>query len=559
MNIDSSKPAARLVIVGGVAGGATAAARARRLNENAQITLIERGPYISYANCGLPYYIARQIEKRDSLLLVSPEDFARRYRVDVRLQTEALKIDRDAKRLLVKNTQGESWIEWDRLILAQGGMPVRPNMPGIDSPNVFTLWNVPDMDRLDSFITTESPRTAVVVGGGFIGLEMAEAFTERGISTTVVELMPTVMGMMDPEFGVLVERELAAHGVKVLTGIGVSRIHHENREVELANGKTLEADLVLFSTGVRPEISLARDCGLEIGPSGALAVNDRLQTSDPDIFAAGDMIEVENLISGRRTRIPLAGPANRQGRIAASSALGEPMRYPGALGTSVVKVFEATAGMTGLNERSARQAGFNTGVAVIHANHHAKYYPGARELTLKLVYDRDTSRLLGAQAFGHAGIDKRMDVLATALRGELTLEHLSTVDLSYAPPFSSANDPVNVAAFVALNDISGYSPTITGSDLANDQESDSTPVILDVRTEVEFNDGHVESALNIPVDELRERLGELPRDRRIAIYCRGGFRGHLASRMLRQNGWDNVVNVTGGWLDIERRSAASRV
>lgn len=540
----------KLVIVGGVAGGATAAARARRLDEHASITLIERGPYISYANCGLPYYIARQIEEREKLLLVSPDEFEARYKVNVQLHTEAIEIDREAQRLLVRSKDGESWIPWDKLILAQGGLPVMPPVPGSAAPHVFTLWNVPDMDAVDHFITSHAPKTAVVAGGGFIGLEMAEAFTDRGIATTVVELLPTVMGIMDHEFGVLVAGELKEHGVAVHTGVGVARVHGDTRQVELSDGTMLAADMVLFATGVRPELTLARQSGLEIGPSGALVVNEKLETSDPNILAAGDMIEVTNAISGKRTRIPLAGPANRQGRIAASNALGLSMSYEGALGTSVVKVFEATAGMTGLNERSAREAGFDFGVSIIHANNHAKYYPGARELTLKLIYERSTARLLGAQAFGHGGIDKRIDVLATALRGGLTLHDLAAVDLSYAPPFSSANDPVNVAAFVGLNDVSGYSPTITASELAEECASPTPPIVIDVRTQAEYSAEHLPNALHIPVDDLRERLSEIPKGRRIAIYCRGGFRGHLASRMLRQNGWTDVVNVTGGWLSI---------
>lgn len=547
---NSGSASTRLVIVGGVAGGATAAARARRLDEHADITLIERGPYVSYANCGLPYFIARHILERERLLLATPESFASRYGVTVRLGTEAIAIDRAGHRVQVRDIDGESWVPYDKLILAQGGLPVRPPVPGSEADHVFTLWNVPDMDRLDHFITTHTPRTAVVVGGGFIGLEMAEAFHDRGIVTTVVELLPSVMAIMDPEFGAQVAGELTHHGVAVHTGVGVQRVLSDVRQVELSDGRRRPADLVLFATGVRPELALAKQCGLAIGPSGALVVDGHLRTSDPDIFAAGDMIEVQHAISGRRARIPLAGPANRQGRIAASGALGHPMRYRGALGTSVVKLFDATAGMTGLSERAARDANFDVGVAVVHANNHAKYYPGARELTLKLVYDRHDGSLLGAQAFGHGGVDKRIDVLATALRGGLTLHDLAEVDLSYAPPFSSANDPVNVAAFVGENDLSGYSPIITAAQLAIERMSETPPVLLDVRTPEEYEEGHITDALHIPIDELRTRLDEVPPHRRIAVYCRSGFRGHLASRVLRQHGHDDVVNVTGGWLSI---------
>lgn len=541
----------RLLIIGGVAGGATAAARARRLDEQAQITVLERGPYVSYANCGLPYFIARQIEERDRLLLATPESFARRYRINVKVQTEALELDRPSRRVRIRGPEGESWIGYDRLILGQGGLPVRPPVPGSDAPHVFTLWSVPDMDRLDRFITDERPASAVVVGGGFIGLEMAEAFHARGLRTTVVEMLPTVMSLMDAEFGVQVARELEQHHVQVITDTGVKAVHGSEHEVELSDGRRVAADLVLFATGVRPELALARQAGLEIGASGGLVVDEYLQTSDPYIFAAGDMIEVEHLVSGKRARVPLAGPANRQGRIAASNAMGVPLPYGGALGTSVVKIFDATAGMTGLSERAARAAGFNVGVAIVHANHHARYYPGARELSLKLVYDRTNARLLGGQAFGHAGVDKRIDVLAMALLGKMTLHDLAQVDLSYAPPYSSANDPVNVAAFVGENDVAGYSPNITATQLADALQSASPPLVLDVRNENEYLAGHIRGAVNIPVDDLRARLHELPTDREIAIHCKSGFRGHLAARILRQRGFEQIVNVTGGWTSFE--------
>jgi NADPH-dependent 2,4-dienoyl-CoA reductase/sulfur reductase-like enzyme/rhodanese-related sulfurtransferase len=541
----------RLLIIGGVAGGATAGARARRLDEHAHITILERGPYVSYANCGLPYFIARQIEERDRLLLATPESFATRYRIDVKVQTEAVELDRAAKRVRVRGPEGEAWLPYDRLILGQGGLPVRPPLPGSDASHVFTLWSVPDMDRLDTFIATRQPKSAVVVGGGFIGLEMAEAFHERGIATTVVEMLPTVMSLMDAEFGVQVARELERHRVQVVTDIGVRAVHADRHEVELTDGRTIPAELVLFATGVRPELALARQAGLTIGESGGLVVNENMQTSDPDIYAAGDMIEVEHLVSGKKARVPLAGPANRQGRIAASNAMGVPMPYGGALGTSVVKIFDATAGITGLSERAARAAGFDVGVAIVHANHHAKYYPGARELSLKLVYDRQTARLLGGQAFGHAGVDKRIDVLAMALLGKMTLHELARVDLSYAPPYSSANDPVNVAAFVGENDIAGYSPNITATQLADALQSATPPLVLDVRTATEYAAGHIRGAVNIPVDEVRDRLHELPNDRDIAIHCKSGFRGHLAARILRQRGFERLVNVTGGWTSFE--------
>jgi len=540
----------RLLIVGGVAAGATAAARARRISEDAEITVLERGPYVSYANCGLPYFVSRDIAQRQKLLLQTPEGFARRYRVTALVDTEALELDRRAKRVRARGPAGERWLEYDKLILAQGGNPIAPPVPGADAPHVFRLWTVPDMDRIDAFLERERPRSAVVVGGGFIGLEMAEAFQKRGLATTVVELLPTVMGVMDREFGVRVAEELERSGVRAVTGAGVKAVLPGEKAVELADGRRLPAEVVLFSVGVRPELALARAAGLELGATGGLLVDEHLRTSDPDVFAAGDMVEITHKVSGRRVRVPLAGPANRQGRVAASNALGLAMRYGGALGTSVVKVFEATAGMTGLGERAAREAGFDVGAAVIHKDHHAGYYPGAEELSLKLVYDRRTGRVLGAQAFGKAGVDKRIDVVAAALHGRMTVDDLAELDLAYAPPYSSANDPLNLVAFVAANDRAGFSPLVTAAALREELASATPPLVLDVRTEKEWKAGHVRGAVHVPVDELRDRAGTLPRGRRIAVHCRSGFRAHLALRTLRELGFEDVVNVTGGWLSM---------
>jgi NADPH-dependent 2,4-dienoyl-CoA reductase/sulfur reductase-like enzyme/rhodanese-related sulfurtransferase len=541
----------RLLIIGGVAGGATAAARARRLSEDAEITVLERGPYVSYANCGLPYFISGDIENRAKLLLQTPEGFEARYGVKVRVNTEALELDRAGKRVRVRGPEGEVWLGYDKLVLAQGGNPLTPPVTGADARHVFRMWTVPDMDRIHGFLVEEKPRSAVVVGGGFIGLEMAEGFRKRGLDVTVVELLPTVMGVMDRPFGVQVARELEANGVRVVTGAGVAAIHAGEKTVELSDGRRIPAELVLFSVGVRPELTLAKAAGLAIGPSGGLQVDDRLRTSDPDVHAAGDMVEVVHRVSGRKLRIPLAGPANRQGRIAATNALGGALRYSGAAGTSVVKIFEATAAMTGLTERAAREAGLDVGVAVIHKDHHAGYYPGAKEVSLQLVYERKTARLLGAQAFGHAGVEKRIDVLATALHGTMTVHDLAELDLAYAPPYSSANDPVNVAAFVAENDLSGFSPLVTAAQLKAELASRTPPLVLDVRNRGEWARGALRGATRIPVDELRWELETLPRDRRIVVHCRSGFRAHLALRILKERGFQDVANVTGGWLSME--------
>jgi len=512
--------------------------------------LVERGPYVSFANCGLPYFLSGDITKRSQLLLQTPEGFDGRYRVKVLLDSEAMEIDRKSKRVKVLGPEGERWLNYDKLILAQGSNPILPPLPGSGAPHAFKLWTVPDMDRLQSFLLEKNPKTAVVAGGGFIGLEMAEAFHARGLKVTVVELAPQVLGVMDKEFGNLVANHLRQHGIGVETGVGLKAILEDTREVELSDGRKIPGDLVLFSVGVRPELTLAKQAGLVLGESGGLLVDDFLQTSDPSIWAAGDMIEVTQKVSGRKVRIPLAGPANRQGRIAATNALGGAMKYHGALGSSVVKILDATAAATGLTEKSAKDAGFSVGVSVVHKDHHAGYYPGGKPLTLKLIYDRKNGRLLGAQAFGLEGVDKRIDVLATALAGKLTLEDLSELDLAYAPPYSSANDPINMAAFVGMNDLDGSSSLVTSEELAA-RFSAQTDLILDVRNLGEYAKGHVPGALNIPVDELRLRLSGVPKDKTLFVHCAVGFRGHLAVRILKQNGFKNPFNVTGGYTSMK--------
>jgi len=543
----------RLVIIGGVAGGATAAARARRISETAEITIVERGPYVSYANCGLPYHVAGDIQKRSRLLLQTPEGFDSRYAVKVLTETEALEIDRAGRRVRIRSPEEEAYLRYDKLILAQGGRPIVPAVQGVDAANVFTIWTVPDMDRINDHIERTHPASAVIAGGGFIGLEMAEAFTKRGIATTIVELMPRLMPALDPEFGSLISQRLESHGVRVLTGKGIKAVHASCQEVELDDGTRMPGAMVLLSVGVRPETELARAAGLTIGEARGLLVDQHMQTSDPDIFAVGDMVEVVHRVLGRSVRVPLAGPANRQGRVAASNALGVPMSYAGVLGTSVVKIFDAAVSSTGLTETAARAARIDAGAAVVVKEHHAAYYPGAHELYLKVVYERGTGRLLGGQAFGEEGVEKRIDVLATALAGGMTLQEVAELDLAYAPPFSSANDPVNIAAFVGLNDLSGFSPTLTAGGLKGilaNPRTDGSPVILDVRTLNEFEASRLRGALHIPLDELRFRLDEVPRERSIILYCRSGYRAHLALRILKENGFPEVRNVTGGFLSI---------
>jgi len=541
----------RILIVGGVAGGATAAARARRISEDAEITIVEKGKSVSFANCGLPYYVSRDIEKRSKLLLQTPAGFLRRYGVRVLTETQATRIHREGKRVTVRGPKGESQLEYDALILAQGSQPIVPKVPGISAPHVFTLWTLADMDRLDSFIEGRHPNSAVVVGGGFVGLETAEALSKRGITVTVVELKQTVMPQLDPEIGRLTATCLERHGVQVVTGAGLSAVHEA--EAELSGGTRLPAECVLLAIGAQPNLDLAIAAGIEVGSSGGLLVDENMRTSDPSIWAAGDMVEIVQRVTGRMVRIPLAGPANRQGRIAASNALGLPMKYAGGLGTSVVKVFDSAVAFTGLTETEARAVGFDAGAAVVVKDQHAGYYPGAKEMILKIVYDRGTSRLLGAQAIGEDGVEKRIDVLSVALRASMTVAELAELDLAYAPPFSSANDAVNQAGFVATNDVTGFSPLIGVRELRDILANEALRqqyYIVDVRTPEEFEASHLDGALNFPLDELREFADEVPRSRPIIVYCRSGFRAHLALRILRNRGFKEIRNLTGGYLMV---------
>jgi len=542
----------RILIVGGVAGGATAAARARRISEDAEITIVEKGKDVSFANCGLPYFVSRDIAKRSKLLLQTPEGFLRRYGVCVLTGTEATRIDRAARRVTVKGPAGETQLVYDALILAQGSRPIVPKVPGVPGPNVFTLWTLPDMDRLDAFIESSHPKTAVVVGGGFIGLETTEALVKRGLSVTVVELQQTVMPQLDPEIGRLTAKRLEANGVRVVTGIGLAAVR--GTEVELTDGSIIPADCVVLSIGARPNLDLAVAAGLEVGATGGLVVDEHMRTTDPSIWAAGDMVEIVQRVTGRKVRIPLAGPANRQGRIAASNAMGLPMTYAGGLGASVVKVFDTAVAFTGLTENAARAAGFETSAAVVVKGSHAGYYPGAKDMILKVVYERKTGLLLGAQAIGEDGVEKRIDVLSVALRASMSVADLAELDLSYAPPFSSANDPVNQAGFVATNDVTGFSPLIGAAELRDILSNEVTRekhYIVDVRTPEEFESSHLDGALNFPLDELRECADEVPRSRPIIVHCKSGFRAHLALRILREKGFENVRNVTGGYDMIE--------
>ncbi|MCG8579298.1 MAG: FAD-dependent oxidoreductase, partial [Bacteroidales bacterium] len=447
----------KIVIIGGVAAGATAAAKARRISPDAQITMLEAGPDVSFANCGLPYYIAGDIESRSKLILQSPQSFKEQYDVDVYVNTRVTSIDKAAHVVSAINTQDgtQKQYEYTKLILAQGGRPIQPDLPGADNDHVFSLWTLDDMDKIDNHLENKKPETAVVVGGGFIGLEMVEALVKRGLKVHVVEKMPHVMSLMDAETAGFITRELHSYGVGVHTEKGVVKIN--DNTVELDSGEMLDADMVLLSIGVRPTLQLAIDAGLETGEAGGLLVDEYLQTSDADIYAAGDMVEIEHRVSGKKVRIPLAGPANRQGRIAAENALGGKHAYKGSIGTSVVRVFEAVAGITGMSLKQAKAIGIDADAVVVHKEHHTSYYPGAETVSVMVVYDRQTGVILGGQTAGYKGADKRLDILATAAAAKIKVEEIADMDFAYSPPIGTANDAMNMAAYAAENKMSGFS------------------------------------------------------------------------------------------------------
>jgi NADPH-dependent 2,4-dienoyl-CoA reductase/sulfur reductase-like enzyme/rhodanese-related sulfurtransferase len=539
----------KIIIIGGVAAGATAAAKARRLSADAQITILEAGPDISFANCGLPYYIAGDIKNRSSLILQSPESFKDQYQTDVHLYTTATEIDRENKVVhTVDSTTGHKRsFEYTKLILAQGGKPIVPPLPGAGQDHVFQLWTLEDMDTIDSYITNKKPETAVVVGGGFIGLEMTEALAKRGMKVSVIEMMPHVMGIMEAEIAGFIQEELMSYGIDLYTDKAVTEVGVNN--VKLNDGSIVKADMVLMSIGVRPTLKLAQEAGLELGKAGGLLVDSTLKTSDDNIYAAGDMIELEHRVMGKKVRIPLAGPANRQGRIAASNALGFKHEYKGSIGTSIVRVFEAVAGITGLSLTAARAEGFDADAVVVHKEHHTTYYPGAKMVTIQVVYDRETGRILGGQTAGYEGADRRLDVLATAIAPKMTVSDLSDIDFAYSPPLGNANDGLNMAAFVAENRMSGYSPSLTVLEL-DDYLEGKNPIWIDVRDVFSFKKAHVEGAANVPLELLLSVIPQIPTDRLILVYDATGKKGHQALRTLRGAGFENVINISGGFLSL---------
>jgi NADPH-dependent 2,4-dienoyl-CoA reductase/sulfur reductase-like enzyme/rhodanese-related sulfurtransferase len=538
----------KLLIVGGVAGGASAAARSRRLSEDAEIVVFERGPDVSFANCGLPYYIGGEIAERKKLLVTTPEQLRTRFKLDVRTRSSVEAIDRKAKKVRVRDlASGREYEEsYDKVILATGAAPFRPSIPGMDLPNVFTLRNLQDTDHIKER-ANQGVKRVVLLGGGFISLELAENFVRLGISTTVVEKNDQILTPFDKEITQPVVAELANKGVTLLLGQSAEAVEQtaEGLVVCLNSGKRLPAQLVIFGIGVRPENKLAVDAGLEVGPRGGIRVNDHLQTSDPNIFAVGDAIEIKDVVSGEPTQVPLAGPANRQGRIAADNVFGRSTKYRGTQGTAILGFFGCTAAMTGASEKALRRAKRPYRKVYVHPTHHAGYYPGAEAMTLKILFHPETGKLLGAQAVGGAGVDKRIDVLAVAIQAGMTVFDLEEIELAYAPQYGSAKDPINMAGFVAGGLLRGDHPQVDVEAVLAAPVAER-PFLLDVRTPQEFASGHIPGAVNIPVDDLRSCLGELPRDRKIAAYCQVGQRGYLATRILLQAGF-KAVNIGGGY------------
>ena len=539
----------KVVIIGGVAGGATAAARLRRLDEQAEIIILERSGYISYANCGLPYYIGGEITDREALTLQTTASFWARFRIEVRVHNEVTAIHPERKNVTVRRLDDGVVYEeaYDKLILSPGAKPVRPALPGINDSRIFTLRNVEDTFAIHAFIEQNAPRRAVVAGGGFIGLEMAENLTQQGIETTIVERMEQVMAPLDSDMACSVHAYLREKGVNLRLGETVAGFtsNEAGLRVRLESGDSVSADFVILALGVAPDTALARAAGLALGVRGSIAVNDRMQTSDQDIYAVGDAVESVHFVSGEKTLAALAGPANKQGRIAADQICGRESRYHGVQGSSVLKLFDMTVAATGLNEAAARAAGIAFDKTVTFSASHATYYPGATNMTVKTLFSPETGRLLGAQIVGFEGVDKRIDVLAAAVRMGMTGEALTELELSYAPPYSSAKDPVNMAGYVIENVRSGLVRQYHWHDVEA-LPRDGSVILLDTRTPAEYGRGHIEGAVNLPLDELRERLPELERGKPIYVNCHSGLRSYLACRILMQNGFE-CYNLSGGY------------
>ena len=539
----------KVVIIGGVAGGATAAARLRRLDEQAEIVVFERSGYISYANCGLPYYIGGVIEDPEALTLQTPESFFARFRVDMRVRHEVTALHPDRKTVSVKNLEtGDEFEEvYDKLILSPGAKPAQPRLPGVGLEQLFTLRTVEDTFRIKDYINAHHPKSAVLAGGGFISLELAENLRELGMEVTIVQRPRQLMNPFDPDMAAFIHGEVRRHSIHLALGQTVEGFQEKDGGVDvlLKDAAPLHADMVVLAIGVTPDTALAKDAGLELGLKGSIVVNNRMETSVPDIYAVGDAVQVKHFVTGQDAVISLAGPANKQGRIAADNICGGDSRYQGSQGSSVIKVFDLTAAATGVNETNAKKAGLDVDTVVLSPMSHAGYYPGGKLMTVKVVFERETYRLLGAQLVGYEGVDKRIDVLATAIRAGMTAIQLKDLDLAYAPPYSSAKDPVNMAGFMVENLAKGIVKQFHTEDVGA-LPRDGSVTLLDTRTAEEYAGGHIEGFQNIPVDELRERLGEIEPGKPVYVICQSGLRSYIACRILAGYGYE-TYNFAGGF------------
>ena len=547
----------KVVIVGGVAGGASCAARLRRLDEDAEIVIFERGPYVSFANCGLPYHVGGAIPKRANLLVVTPDLLRQRFRIDVRARQEVVRIDRARQQVQVTDLEsGRTYLEgYDYLVLAPGAAPLHPPIPGITLPGVFTLRTIPDTDAIINWIEERQAWEAVVIGAGFIGLEMAENFQQRGLSVSVVERADQVLpASLDYEMAALAQSSLRKQGIELYFGEQVQEIREDAGQLLVRSGqRELPARLALVAVGLHPETTLAREAGLEVGPTGGIKTDTHLRTSDPRIYAVGDAIEVINAVSGRPVLIPLAGPANRQGRLVADNICGRQLAYRGTVGSSIIKLFDLAVATTGLNTRQLQNSGIDYRSIIVHPLARAGYYPGGSPISLKLLFSPSDGRILGAQAIGQEGADKRIDVLATALQAGMTVYDLERLELAYAPPFSSARDPVNLLGMAASNIMRGDVAAVGWDEL--DSLLKNGAFLLDVRTPSEVEAGIIPGSVHIPVDELRRRLGEIPAGKRLVVHCATGLRSYIACRILKAHGWNEVYNLSGGWRTYRAATA----
>ena len=538
----------KVIIIGGVAGGASCAARLRRLDEKAEIVILERGEFISFANCGLPYYIGGEIKGQGKLTLQTPEGFKARFNIDVRVWNEAISIDTDKKTVTVQDRKTDRIYEesYDKLVLSPGAAPIRPNIAGIDSERVFTLRNIPDTMRIKRYMDTMHPRSAVVVGGGYIGVEMAENLSHAGLDVTIVELSDHLIAPLDPDMAADVHRYIKDNGIGLELNNGVKAINETDKglTVALEHG-AVSADMLILSVGVRPETELAKNAGITLNPRGSMVVDRHMRTSAPDVYAVGDAVQVQNFITQEPAFIPLAGPANKQGRIAADHICGLPSEYRGTQGSSILKLFDMTAATTGLNEKSAEALGLDYDKTYTYSPSHASYYPDASMMSVKVLWDKNTHRIIGAQIVGFDGVDKRMDVLSAAIRFGAKVTDLADLELCYAPPFGSAKDPVNMVGFVAENVINGRIKQFFWNDV-EDLPRDGSVTLLDTRTRMEVSRGRIEGFVNIPLDSLRENLHRIPKDKPVYVHCHSGLRSYIACRILAGNGYD-CYNLAGGW------------